>query len=277
MLAALFINAAHDSFFILFPVKQPLSFTQTPNIQQFIHKPSSNSSKELHRKKNPSIFALTILLNKIVNMQKEVEQSSASKEAAILAAAEREFLTKGFAGARTVSIAQAAGVTHAMLHYYFRTKEHLFDRILEEKMRILGESVLAACGQPGLPVADRIRDSIERHFDFITANPDLPRFIVNEVFTNPQRYKTMQKRISLIADRLIADLQQGLDAAADAGEGERIDARMLILDIISLNIFPFLAYPIIEPVFGYTPENRTHFLALRKQENVEIILRRIKK
>lgn len=56
-----------------------------------------------------------------------------NKEQAILKAAEREFLTKGYAGARTTSIAEAAGVTHAMLHYYFRTKEHIFERILDEK------------------------------------------------------------------------------------------------------------------------------------------------
>lgn len=58
-----------------------------------------------------------------------------NKEQAILEAAEQEFLNKGFAGARTTSIAEAAGVTHAMLHYYFRTKEQLFERILDEKMR----------------------------------------------------------------------------------------------------------------------------------------------
>ena len=74
-----------------------------------------------------------------------------NKEQAILKAAEREFLTKGYAGARTTSIAEAAGVTHAMLHYYFRTKEHIFERILDEKMRLMSESVLAAFGQPGLP------------------------------------------------------------------------------------------------------------------------------
>ena len=74
-----------------------------------------------------------------------------NKEQAILEAAEREFIVKGFAGARTTSIAEAAGVTHAMLHYYFRTKEQLFERILDEKMRLMGESVLAAFGQPGLP------------------------------------------------------------------------------------------------------------------------------
>ena len=67
-----------------------------------------------------------------------------NKEQAILEAAEREFIVKGFAGARTTSIAEAAGVTHAMLHYYFRTKEQLFERILDEKMRLMGESVLAA-------------------------------------------------------------------------------------------------------------------------------------
>ena len=74
-----------------------------------------------------------------------------NKEQAILEAAEREFIAKGFAGARTTSIAEAAGVTHAMLHYYFRTKEQLFERILDEKMRLMGESVLAAFGDPALP------------------------------------------------------------------------------------------------------------------------------
>ena len=66
----------------------------------------------------------------------ERETPSCNKENDILRAAEREFLAKGFSGARTVSIAQAAGVTHAMLHYYFRTKEQLFERILDENGKI---------------------------------------------------------------------------------------------------------------------------------------------
>ena len=58
-------------------------------------------------------------------------------ESRILQAAEREFFEKGYAGARTASIAEAAGVTHAMLHYYFRTKDKLFERIVSEKISIL--------------------------------------------------------------------------------------------------------------------------------------------
>ena len=116
-----------------------------------------------------------------------MEQKPAQKrEQAILEAAEREFLKKGFDGARTTSIAAAAGVTHAMLHYYFRTKEQLFERILDEKMRMMGQSVLAAFGDARLPLIERLRNGIERHFDFIAANPDLPRFIVNEVFARPE-------------------------------------------------------------------------------------------
>ena len=86
-----------------------------------------------------------------------------NKEQEILEAAEREFIAKGFAGARTTSIAEAAGVTHAMLHYYFRTKEQLFERILDEKMRLMGESVLAAGIAAGGAAARRNRAAFRFH------------------------------------------------------------------------------------------------------------------
>lgn len=58
-----------------------------------------------------------------------------------------------------------------MLHYYFRTKEQLFERIPDEKMRMVGQSVLATFGDARLPLPERLRNGIERHFDFITAKP----------------------------------------------------------------------------------------------------------
>lgn len=108
-----------------------------------------------------------------------------STEARILQAAEKEFFEKGYAGARTVSIAEAAGVTHAMLHYYFRTKDKLFEQIVAGKINMLGDIILSAIGDGNLPLEERIRQGVERHFDFIAANRDLPRFIVNEVSHAP--------------------------------------------------------------------------------------------
>ena len=206
-----------------------------------------------------------------------MEQKPAQKrEQAILEAAEREFLKKGFDGARTTSIAAAAGVTHAMLHYYFRTKEQLFERILDEKMRMMGQSVLAAFGDARLPLIERLRNGIERHFDFIAANPDLPRFIVNEVFARPERYEAMQQQIRSLMGVMLIDTQRALDEAADRGEIRRIDVRMLMLDIISLNVFVFIAYPILEPLLGDLTADRERFFELRKAETVETVMRRLK-
>lgn len=204
-------------------------------------------------------------------------ETTQTKEQAILAAAEQEFLTKGFDGARTTSIAATAGVTHAMLHYYFRTKENLFDRVLDAKIQLMGQSVLKAFGDSGLPLAERLRNGIVSHFDFIVANPDMPRFIVNEVFSRPDRYESMRIRIREITDTLLRDLQRDLDESAARGETEPMDVRMLMLDIISLNVFTFIAYPIIEPILGDFTNDRERFFEQRKAEIIEVITRRLKK
>ena len=102
-------------------------------------------------------------------------------EQQILRVAELEFLSKGYNGARTTSIAKAAGVTHAMLHYYFRTKELLFERIIDKKMTEITPLITYLIGNDSLPLVDRIREAVSVHFDFIMANPDLPKFLMNEV------------------------------------------------------------------------------------------------
>ncbi len=204
-------------------------------------------------------------------------KSEQNKEQAILQAAEREFLTKGYDGARTVSIAEAAGVTHAMLHYYYRTKAQLFKKILDEKVSLMSRSFIAAFGEPGLPLSERLKKGIECHFDFIAANPDLPRFILNEVFARPERYETMRESIQNAVRFLIREVQREIDASAERGEIEWIDIRMLLLDVISLNVFPFISFPVVEPILGDLTANRECFFEMRKQETIETIMRRIKK
>lgn len=198
-------------------------------------------------------------------------------EAEILKAAEQEFMLRGFDGAKTASIARAAGVTHAMLHYYFRTKEQLFERILTDKMNLMGRSVLTAFGNPELPLLERLKDGISRHFDFLVENPDLPRFIINEVFSRPERYEIMRRGVSRIIDKLMQSVQQELDSMAAQGEIVPVDVRMLMLDVVSLNIFPFITYPMIKPLLGDIAADRERFFEQRKAENIEVIMRRIKK
>ncbi len=204
-------------------------------------------------------------------------QEKQSKEQQILAAAELEFLTKGYDGARTTSIAQAAGVTHAMLHYYFRTKEQLFERIVDEKFATMSHSMVAIMGDPSLPIVERIKGGIAAHFDFIAANPLLPRFVINEIVTRPERYEVLYKRAGIVVNSVYNSLQVEIDRAAERGEIEQVDVKMLFISIMSMNIFTFVAYPFMEPIMGELMAGRERFLEARKTENIETILRRIKK
>lgn len=204
-------------------------------------------------------------------------QGKQSKEQQILAAAEQEFLTKGYDGARTTSIAQAAGVTHAMLHYYFRTKEQLFECIVDEKFKTMSHSMFAIMGDPSLPIVERIKGGIEAHFNFVAQNPLLPRFVINEIISRPERYDVLYKRVGAIIDNVYRGLQSEINRSAERGEMEKVDVKMLFISIMSLNIFTFLAYPFMEPLMGELMADRERFLAERKAENIETILRRIKK
>lgn len=196
-------------------------------------------------------------------------------EQVILAAAEKEFLAKGYNGARTTSIAEAAGVTHAMLHYYFRTKEQLFDNIVDKKFRQMSESMLTILGNPSLPIIERIKGGIAAHFDFVAANPLLPRFVINEIISRPERYDILYGRARTIVDSMYNNLQAEIDRAAEQGMMERVDAKMLFISIMSLNIFTFIAFPFMKPVMGELMAHDERFLSARKAENIETIMRRI--
>lgn len=207
-------------------------------------------------------------MNESQNLQRDTESK-------ILQVAEKEFLEKGYEGAKTTSIAEAAGVTHAMLHYYFRTKEKLFEKIASEKIKKLSEIMFGVIGNPDLPLRERITQGIERHFDFIAANQSLPRFIFNELHMHPEKCEAIKDNVASIAISTIENLQHEINEHARKGECRQVDARMLLMDIASLNIFPFLASPIISTAFGSLFKDREEFLEMRKKEIVRTILEKL--
>ena len=198
-------------------------------------------------------------------------------ESRILQAAEEEFLLKGLEGARTTAIAERAGVTHAMLHYYFRTKNMLFERIIEEKMRNAGNIMQAVFVLGDMPLMERVKRGVEQHFDFIAANPNLPRFVIQEIYSHPERHEIMRSQVLTITKDWLCDLQRHIDESAATKATEWIDARMLLLDIVSLNLFAFIGYPFVSLMFDGLVTDKKVFFEKRKAENVELIMRRLKK
>ena len=204
------------------------------------------------------------------------EQVAQSKEQQILEAAEREFLEKGYDGARTTSIAKAAGVTHAMLHYYFRTKEQLFERFIDKKMSEVVPLLTHLFGNSDLPLVERIEKTISVHFDFVATNPDLPRFLINEILPYKERCDLFYSKVANFL-YFFNNLQREVNEAAARGEVEQFNVLLLFQSILSLNIFPSLMANMIENLLSDNRQSIEMLLAQRKAENIELIMRRIKK
>lgn len=204
------------------------------------------------------------------------EQVAQSKEQQILEAAEREFLKKGYDGARTTSIAKAAGVTHAMLHYYFRTKEQLFERFIDKKMSEVVPLLTHLFGNSDLPLVERIEKTISVHFDFVATNPDLPRFLINEILPYKERCDLFYSKVANFL-YFFNNLQREVNEAAARGEVEQFNVLLLFQSILSLNIFPSLMANMIENLMSNNEQSMKEIFAQRKAENIELIMRRIKK
>lgn len=220
-------------------------------------------------------FVLPLRLTILLNNRDGMNEATTETEKSILEAAVKEFSLKGFDGARTAAIAAEAGVTHAMLHYYFRTKEKLFQRIFQDKMKDIMNLIITEIVHTEGYIKDRVRKGIERHFDFLLANQTLPIFLVTTLNSRPELYYEFNKGLLQSFAERITPIQCEFDKAAEDGEINPIDVTKLFGDIAALNVFPFIATPLFMAVTGYKPEQRKEFLETRKQETIETILKRL--
>lgn len=200
-----------------------------------------------------------------------------NKEKTILAAAKEEFLDKGYDGARTTSIARNAGVTHAMLHYYFKTKEQLFVSIFEDLIGEVVEQLTVLLSEGNKPLVERLQDGLLLHFDFVTKNPRIPVFAIREILSHPERLNLVKGKISPIVSTLYITVDREIKEAQKRGEiTADIDAPRLLIDMVSLNMFPLFVQPIFKEILGDEKGNLTKYLETRRKETLETITRRLK-
>ena len=127
-----------------------------------------------------------------------------------------------------------------------------------------------------LSLEEKLQRIIDSHIDFVAENPQLPGFLVREIFNNHDRFEILKTRFEIFAPLVIKNLQKELDKGFEEGKYKKTDARMLLIDIISLNIFPYMAAPLINSILAGIMGNKEQFKELRKKENFETIMRKIK-
>ena len=184
-----------------------------------------------------------------------------STEERIKAAARKVFHQKGFAGTRTRDIAEEAGINHAMLNYYFRSKEKLFEMVMMETMAQFFKGVNLMLNDESTSLDEKIDLIVSNYVDLLLKEPELPTFILNEVRPNPQAFVEQNPIKEALTHSVLT--RQYAEAVA-RGEITEPNLMQAILNVIGLVIFPFIAKPILTSIVNI-PEEQYKALMLQRK------------
>ncbi|MCE5332925.1 MAG: TetR/AcrR family transcriptional regulator [Bacteroidales bacterium] len=197
-------------------------------------------------------------------------------EQVILEVAERLFLEKGFALTSTTEIAKEVGCNQALIHYYFRTKENLFNVIFEKKFKMFFQGVFEKQNMGNIQFTDKLKFVIESHFDLLKNNPRIPTLILNELSRQPEQIKILREKLHEIPEQLFAELNTELQTEIANGRIRNISLIDLVTSMISLNVALFVMMPVVEKILPLSETQKEQMIAHRRLENVEFILKSLR-
>ncbi|HEV2478769.1 MAG TPA: TetR family transcriptional regulator [Puia sp.] len=192
---------------------------------------------------------------------KPVSVAAESTEERIKQAARKLFTQNGFAGTRTRDIAREAGLNLALLNYYFRSKQKLFDLIMLENFRKFLSGMTVNFHDPRLTIEDRLDRIVSAYVDFLTEFPDLPLFILNEIRGNPSKIaEQIRQEVGPARSVFFKELQE----AKKEGRFE-LEPFHFVANLVGLTVFPFVARPLLVRVTGVSDEQFLQLMEERKK------------
>jgi len=194
-------------------------------------------------------------------------------EQKILEAAKIVFVRKGMEGARMHEIADEAGINKALLHYYFRTKDKLFEAVFKEAFYKMVPNIVDLM-KAETPLFAKIKLFTENYIDIFIENPFVPGFVLHELNRNPQRIVNLISNVGIDPGLFI----QQINDEVEKGTINPVDPHQLIVNMLSMCVFPFAATPIIKNIiFENNSKSFNEFLVSRKMEVPKFIINSIKK
>jgi TetR/AcrR family transcriptional regulator len=199
-------------------------------------------------------------------------------EIKILDAAKEVFQQKGLTGARMQEIADKAGINKALLHYYYRTKDKLFEKVFDLAFSVFIPKIRDIVLSADKSVFEKIEFFVENYINLLYKHPYIPGFVINELNRNPQiLVNIFEKNVQFKEMNLFEKFDAQLRSEAEKGIIRSIDARNLMTTVIGMCIFPIVARPIIQGImFNNDKKEYDVFLSQRKKFVTEFIINAIK-
>ena len=195
-------------------------------------------------------------------------------EEKIFESATEVFIEKGMDGARMQDIANHAGINKALLHYYYRTKDRLFNAVFES---LAGQMFkrFAPVFDENLSLEEKIRFFYREHIAFLQKNPKLPGFLLNELHRNPARIKKLIQRLDI--NKLWNRLETMHKEEFVKYNITRETIPQLMTSIAAMSVFPFLAKPVITGIMEKMGYDFEQYLEMRKEYAGEFVIKALKK
>jgi len=182
-----------------------------------------------------------------------------STEAKIKDAARRVFTKKGYAATRTRDIAEASGYNLALINYYFRSKERLFDIIMIEQLQLFVHSVSDIVNERSSMLSEKIEVLAEHYINMLLENPGLPFFIMNEINRNPEKFVSKLGVDKQTTPYIVTQWNEF------AGKGNPTQGMHLFINLLAMTVFPFIAAPMLQNRTGMSGPEFKKIMEERKK------------
>lgn len=203
-----------------------------------------------------------------------VKAKNKEAEKKILVAARKVFMRKGMAGARMQDIADQAGINKALLHYYFRDKDKLFELVfLDEAQKFFPK--INSIFNSDAPLFGKIENFVTEYIDEMQENPYLPWFVMNELHRDADQfmYKIWGKENLPKPGKFLEQIEQEIKS----GRIKKISPMHLLMNMISMTIFPFIGKPMFVRNLRLTDKQFEEIMEQRKKEIPKFIIDAIRK
>src|SRR5690554_1945770 len=200
-------------------------------------------------------------------------KKSQDTEGQILVAAKKIFQKKGMDGARMQEIADEAGINKAMLHYYYRSKQLLCEAVFTNALALMAPQLNKILNDDST-IEEKVKNFTHNYISFIAKHPYLPNFIIKEMNRNPKFFDKIQQNTAFPT---LDKFNSQVALEAEQGILKPIDGKQLFINIISLNIFPFVASPLIKGFLRIDDKGFKELVEERKKAVSDFIINSIKK
>lgn len=179
-------------------------------------------------------------------------------EEKIIRTAKKVFIEKGYIETSMSEIAARVGINRSGLHYYFRTKEKMFQAVFGDIVSSIIPKVLEIMVQKEKPISNRIEEIVDTYYLLFTENPHLPMFVIREMNRDASLLIETVKQMDF--QTILGNMQSSLQEEMDEGKLKRIPFRFLFYNLYGLMVMPFLTQDITNSILLEENETFTEML-----------------